>query len=738
MDLFHRFILVLCLISIAISCLVLFSGMALGESHEVNREESREESRKESREDNRKESSKESREENREESPKESREETREENREDSPKESWEENLEETSDDSLERETVVTAPAASKVEVKSAAREKVSAKTMQERGASNVAEALETVPGVQAESNPRGERLLYLRGFEQRQIPVYLDGMPLEIPFDGRLDLSKVPLGLLGRLDVRKAPGPLEWGGTGMGGAIHLKTRSPFRPPSIDIGLRGTAGIMEGRAAAQYSHGRVGMVLASGFHQQTYFNLPQSYEPKRNEDGGKRNNSGKTGVSVGFRTGVRLSASHSLSLVGIGSYGSYDVPPSDKSFLPFYWRFPEYGFLFLGLTHRGRWGPGRRSRETIYFGGFRNVLVGYDDNTYTSRETMRGFRSVYEDSIIGAKTSHFFDLPTPKWFRNLSLMAWADYRRYFHKQTWEAETDDFSKSVATNRVDLSIQLKGLVSGSHALSLQLQNLVEIAEKPEGGGASLYWGFGPLVCHEWTHSHGSLRTTLARRTRIPSMKERYSEAFGLQAPNPDLKPESAWQAVFDTVIRFQNWLHLSGAVFGYLVDDIIDKRLTNDGLLQQRNVGRALLAGGEVGFRMRFDFGMKARLGYSYLFARRLSSTSGETAGDELEESDKLSGRTPHAVFLSLRYSPISRLKVFSFFRLAGPTPITDPDTAAQVTLGTRLYWNARVSFGPFDGLSAFVSATNILDAENETLPGFPEQGRTFWAGVGYTN
>ena len=56
---------------------------------------------------------------------------------------------------------------------------------------SNVSEALRSIPSVIfANMGSRFEPTILVRGFDIRGIPVFVDGVPLQMPYDGDIDLG--------------------------------------------------------------------------------------------------------------------------------------------------------------------------------------------------------------------------------------------------------------------------------------------------------------------------------------------------------------------------------------------------------------------------------------------------------------------------------------------------------------------------------------------------------------------
>ena len=59
-------------------------------------------------------------------------------------------------------------------------------------------------PVISVRSNSRGETVLRLRGSNERQAAIFLDGASLSIPWDGRIDIGLLPIGMIDRLTISK------------------------------------------------------------------------------------------------------------------------------------------------------------------------------------------------------------------------------------------------------------------------------------------------------------------------------------------------------------------------------------------------------------------------------------------------------------------------------------------------------------------------------------------------------
>lgn len=103
--------------------------------------------------------------------------------------------------------------------------------TMQQLDKQNVAQALSVVPGVVLQkSGNRNEQQVKVRGFDSRQVPVYFDGVPVYIPYDGNLDLGRFLTSDIASVEVSKGYSSLLQGPNQMGGAINITTQKPTKP----------------------------------------------------------------------------------------------------------------------------------------------------------------------------------------------------------------------------------------------------------------------------------------------------------------------------------------------------------------------------------------------------------------------------------------------------------------------------------------------------------------------------
>ena len=68
----------------------------------------------------------------------------------------------------------------------------ITAEDIRRGNSQNIAQALEPLPGVNIDfSGGRNETGLRVRGYDARQVPLFLDGIPQYVPYDGYVDFAR-------------------------------------------------------------------------------------------------------------------------------------------------------------------------------------------------------------------------------------------------------------------------------------------------------------------------------------------------------------------------------------------------------------------------------------------------------------------------------------------------------------------------------------------------------------------
>ncbi len=111
----------------------------------------------------------------------------------------------------------------------------VSLEDIQERGAQTVAEALEQLPAVDVQKGGKGQAFVSLRGFDQKDVKVLIDGVPALETYYGTVDLSMLPIEAVSKITVTKGASSLLYGANTMGGVVNIITKKAGDKPFTEL-----------------------------------------------------------------------------------------------------------------------------------------------------------------------------------------------------------------------------------------------------------------------------------------------------------------------------------------------------------------------------------------------------------------------------------------------------------------------------------------------------------------------
>lgn len=119
--------------------------------------------------------------------------------------------------------------------------EVITAEKIKELGATNLAEAIERVPGLYVAYADKNARLVRIRGAATDQTKIYIDGMPA-FPMSGiasnaAANLETIPADNIEKIEIIKGPGPVQYGTDYKGGIILITTKTGKGPGQFNLNL---------------------------------------------------------------------------------------------------------------------------------------------------------------------------------------------------------------------------------------------------------------------------------------------------------------------------------------------------------------------------------------------------------------------------------------------------------------------------------------------------------------------
>ncbi|HEY0446320.1 MAG TPA: TonB-dependent receptor plug domain-containing protein [Allosphingosinicella sp.] len=599
------------------------------------------------------------------------------------------------------------------------------AEALAERQPRSVAEALRGLPGVSARTNSRGETIARVRGADERQTQIFLDGAPLAVPWDGRADIGIVPAGLFGEVLVVKGAAPIEYGPNAVAGVVDLRTRSGEEPLLEATARAGTLGLREGSFVAGGPVGDFALVgAAAGFTRDAESASGLSglggSDRRTNTDADAGALFGAVGYASGPFTGRALLLHHAARR------GIAPESPADASLVsPRYWRYPNIALTQLILASNLALGGKSALRLVGWRQWFGQTIDQYSDPSYTRRTA----RQEDEDDTFGGRAT----LSAPLAPLTLRLSATAQTSRHAQADTPLPSAAPgpellYRQNLFSLGAEADLPL-GPADATVGLAYDRSETPLTGDKPAQAALAAI-AFSAAVR---TRLGRGLDLTLSggRRTRFPTPRELYGEALGRFLLNPDLAPETAWLADAELGWALPG-LRVVVNPFLARSDDTLSQRVVQAG-------GRSL--------RQRFNlpgswsYGVDAALTAALArgFALELFGTFLRARSDEAGGAPRrLIQRPSYEAGGAIEYEPSDAFSLRAEVRRSGPAiDLAGDGSIVRLPPGTHLDLRARhrlARLGNGRRLSVTAAADNLLGGTITPQLGLPLAGRSLRIGL----
>lgn len=605
----------------------------------------------------------------------------------------------------------------------------------------SLADLLREMPLVRVRDNSRGETHITLRGSESRQVSVSLDGIPLTIGWDNRVDLSVVPLSGVTRITAIRGLSSLLAGPNVLGGVVQVGVAPTYVEPPAPGAIRARAGAGTGGSLGADLSVQRGFGLGSGdaqvragggYRQWDYRPIGGSIEQPSPADPGQQINSDLKQWNAFVAGRVQGDRGQWMGLSSVAFGAERGVAPELHVAEPRLWRLPVTRRWVTVLGAGMGWEAGSPRSGSLSLRGAIDVgrfeIDEYDSLDYAA---VTG-QEIGEDRTFTLKADGAQSLA---WGQLGLSLTGAETR---HDETLNPGGQNrYRQRLFSGAAELSIPLWGR-GDDNGLGLLLGASLDGSDTPQTGSQpsrSAIWDWGGKAAATLgiPAVRGRAHAGISRRTRAPSLRELYSGALGRFVVNPGLGPEtllatevgltgggssSQWQAV----------------VFHHRSSDGIVRTSAGDGRFRRVNRDRVLATGLELIGGIRWT----AVLLDGDLTLQAVSIDDPTAPSDERhpEYQPSLAGnlelgvRLPAAVLARLRVSYV------------GQQYCVHPDLEADVRLdeaawgGIELGRSWTLGRGPrARTLRVTGGVHNLADASVYDQCGLPASGRQFTLTVG---
>lgn len=615
----------------------------------------------------------------------------------------------------------------------------LTARQLQDFAKNDVGKALNLLPGVTLSAvGPRNEAMVNIRGFDLRQVPLLIDGIPVYVPYDGYVDLARFTTFDLSSIQVSKGYTSVNYGPNSMGGAINLISRKP----SKQLELNGATGFMTGGFRTNLNIGSKWdkFYVQAGISklQRDYFPMSGDYTATEREDGGHRENSyaddRKYHLKVAFtpnnRSEYALAYTYQEGEKGTPVYNGTDEQNTLYNRAR-YWRWPKWDKQSLYFLSNTALDSSQSFKTRLYYDSFKNVLDSWDDATYSTMTRPYAFSSIYDDYTIGGIVQY-----DKSFAKRDNISASIQYKRDVHRENNAGEPQramsDGTFTAAIENTFLISQKVNLLTGfsyNNRSSIKAEDYNSdtgsITNYPSNSNDAFNIQGGIVYLPESNHK---ITGTIARKTRFATSKDRYSYRLGTAIPNPDLEAEYSvnYEIAYDGQVTDK--LHLQGAVFYnkihntiLTVQNVQYDPTQNIWLSQLQNTGESEIVGFEAGADYKLLTSLQLGVNYTYIKRNNLSNPE-----------IKLTDVPKDKFFAYSQYQWSDRLSVQANIEYNSGRYSTSYGT---VTNPFTLYnASARVRLWKYFSLEGGIN--NIFDKNYALVEGYAEPGRVFFANLVY--
>lgn len=539
---------------------------------------------------------------------------------------------------------------------------------------------------------PGGLTSLATGGGKASHTLVLLDGIPVNSPQFGSIDLAALPLGLIGRMEFLPHGGASLYGDDALAGTLNLDSRAG----SDALGLAyGSYGWEHLQARKVWHPGRGHLALGRESYGGVYPYVRNGQTSRRRNNHYVKNYlHGHRGWGrAGSETAVNLWTTYMVRGIPGLSYA-----PTPAASLEDLW-----GLLALG----GRWGPREGQYDWQVFQLSHASAYADPATAISSEHRVTTLASSYQYRVARSPTSH----------RLLRL-----------EQRW----DNLLSTETAERARGRVALVGQWQWRPRHSVTLLPSVRLTRNLAGNT----WFTGALAA-TYAVDEPALLTSLTliagRNRHQPDLNDLYWVPGG----NPALRPELSHSLAVKArgVLAHLAQLSLDGIYTR--ATDLIEWQPGAGGIWSPVNLRSAATLSWaaaatpyDPGAALALEFGLAGVLSANF--------TAGANHGKPLRYTSPLSGHfriswQPVPAF-SLDVRGSGRSPYITFYDV--PVDIISP-TQTSLDVILRLFWRRPISGGdslPVGTLTLDVS--NLRDQAHETVPGYPEPGRTITLSLHY--
>jgi len=603
--------------------------------------------------------------------------------------------------------------------IESATIHKISLKQISGLDVRSAKDALAYAPGIYFSRTTKNANTFRLRGFEQRQVSVFLDGIPISIPYDGVIDISQLAGDNLSQIKVSRGISSILYGANTLGGSVNIITSNPVINNQLSLRLEGSDHRRYfGSFNYRGSFNKLRLNLSGTYNKSEEFKLSDSFKDLPNQTGSIRSNSDFEKISASLKLQYNLNTKNNVGLQFSIINNEFNIPPNASVQRARYWQFPEWRKNVLSFNTESFITSNLILRSTWFYDTYYNLLKSYDDDTYSTQTRRYAFDSKYDDYSIGGIL-----YPQFKLFSFGTTNSIISNKKDVHreKSTGQNNYSEFAITTWIVGIEQDILISKNFNSSVGLSVNYLNPTKAAEIElrdpitlVNGQFAIQYNFSPAL---------SLQLSSGNKSRFPTLKELYSERLSRNIANPELKPEYSFNTELG-VNYSSKILQFQFSVFSNQLTNLIENRQLGNNIQQLQNKGRGYLRGLEINTENHF-LNSIVYLNYTYLIARNESNN---------KSSKYLEYRPVHRLNLIIQKEIFSNLMGNLESSYTADQRYQNPDNLSWKKLNDFFLLNFKMKYKINDFTQIYLRINNAFDKNYFSEYGIPMPGRELVGGI----
>ncbi|MCX2716798.1 TonB-dependent receptor [Helicobacter sp. MIT 21-1697] len=636
----------------------------------------------------------------------------------------------------------------------------ITSKDIANTASNDVAAALRYTPGVfyQPPAAGRGEPTLGIRGYSTIHIGMFIDGIPVHSVYDRQSDWSQLSSFSISEINVSKGYTSPIYGVNTLGGAVNIITSKPKDKLELTAKYNFISN-NENQAALSFGSnvGKVYYQLSYTLTDRDSLSLSSKFKTTQLQPTKDKVNSNYKNHTLRAKLGFELNENHEYSVNFIYQKGEKGGMMDANGTSTNWWNWPNYDKITAYILGNSTFNDVISLNSKLYYDSFDNrlkVIGAWNGSSILSTtwasssvSPNQPYISHYDDYSLGLIETLSFDFDESK-----NLKVGLNLKQDNHNNTltrWNTSntftrSDDKLKDISTSLFaeyahTLNDTFRLAINGSYDRNDMLKVLLENVEDKT---YSIYgWTLQGIV-YANAGDYTRLHANIGRKSKLLTLKERYSSMWGNRVANPNLQNESAINYELGVDVEIESTKISLAGFYNDLNNMLISVNAGNNNCpagsncVKLDNVKEGYSYGVEFAFKQGFlDEKIVLNANYTYV-ERKTSNASGSSFGVDgsriLDYPNHIANTT--LVISSMKQFDVIGLATFQskqWYGIGSRRAITSYGQNNDIFL-----LDVKANYRPIESLQFSLGAYNLLDRNYFYGSGYYMAGRRIMAEVKY--